>query len=101
MAMQSGPWRKAPNAAALPPVKVGVPEHDQRIVTAQLKVSTFEIAGGGLADLSAGLGGTCERDDSHLAVGDQRLPDVGATGRTWTALLAAASSRPGRTARRR
>ena len=58
--------------------EVGVAEHDERVVAAELEVGALEVASGCLTDLPAGLGRACERDDSHLAGGDQRLPDVGA-----------------------
>jgi len=59
-------------------VDVGVVEHQQRRVPAELQVRPLEVPAGEFADPPARAGGPGERDDPHERVGDQGLADVDA-----------------------
>ena len=57
---------------------VGVVEHDQRVVTAELERAVLEPAAGDLGDRPAGPRRAGEVDHRDLRVGDERLADVDA-----------------------
>lgn len=68
-------------------LEIGVVQHDQRGVPAQLQVGPLEVAAGQLADSPAGRGRAGERDDPDVRILDQHGTDVRATGQhvqdTW------------------
>ena len=81
--MQIWPWWKnAPKlAAATARVEVGVPQHDDRRLAAELEQHALEVAAGLLGDDPADLGRPGEVDPPGGRVGDQLVDDVGGVGR--------------------
>ena len=71
-------WNDGVGAGGGGGVEVGVVEHDERVVAAELERDLLEQAAGELADAPAGRRRAGERDDVHVRVGDERLADVGA-----------------------
>ena len=77
--MQIWPWfMKAPKAAAFDRlVEVGVVEHDQRRLAAELQQHGLEVPRRGLGDDPADAGRAGEVDPPHRRVRDQRLDHLG------------------------
>ena len=71
---------RAPGAALMHLVEIGVAEHDQRGVAAEFEVRALEVPAGQLADLAPGGGRSGERDDPDVRVLDQRRTGFGAAG---------------------
>ncbi len=57
-------------------VDVGVVEHHERVVAAELERAVLELAARDLGDLAAGAGGAGEVDHRDVGVGDERLADL-------------------------
>ena len=69
---------RAPRAGGRCGLDVGVVEHDQRAVAAELQHDALQRAARRLADQAPGLGRAGERDHPHARILDERLPDLGA-----------------------
>ena len=81
--MQIWPWwRNAPNAVGVDRVlEVGVAEHDQRVVAAELEHDALELPAGRLGELAAGAGRAGEVEPPHVRVLDQLVADRGGLAR--------------------
>ena len=98
--MQIWPWCRnalqAPGRAG--DVEVGVVEHDQRVVAAELQARPASGSAGGLADQPADRGRAGERDHRDVRVLGQRRAGLGVAGQHVQ--QAARAARPPRTAGR-
>jgi hypothetical protein len=72
---------RAPGAGGRGGHDVGVVEHDQRAVPAELQDGSLEHSPCCFTDQAAGRGRAGERDHPHARIRDERLPDLGATAK--------------------
>ncbi len=72
----AGSAERRPEDALDGEVEVGVVEHDDRVLAAELEVDVLQAVGCVLRHLDAGLARAGERDHRHVGVGDDRVPDL-------------------------
>ena len=79
-------------------VEIGVLEHDDRVLAAELELHLLEVLAGKLADAAPDRARSGERDHGDVGIGADRLAGLGAAGQHLQHALGQA--RPPRTAAR-